>query len=333
MSKTKEYLIYLVKGILMGTADVIPGVSGGTIAFITGIYKKLIGSLKEVDLLAVKYLVTFKWKTLEAKINGFFLLTLIIGVFISVFSFAKLIKFILDSYPEAIWAFFFGLIIASTIVIARHLEKTWTVKNIIAFTIGGIVAYLLSRSQIIQTPDTPVYIFFAGVLSIMAMILPGISGSYILVIINKYRFIIDTVAGIGTGVNNIIGGLLSGDMNLVAQSWEESQFMPLLIFEAGTLVGVIGFSKVLNWLFKKFHDITISVLTGFMVGSLNKVWPWKVTLEFYKDRKGHTCPLVEENVLPEAYDQYFFLAVGLAIAGFLIVYLLERFSNKKKESI
>ena len=329
MNNVKEYSGYLVRGILMGAADVIPGVSGGTIAFITGIYEKLIQSLNEVDLTAFKYLFTLRIRKLIDKINGYFLLVLMIGVFVAVFSLASRIQYLLQNYSEAVWAFFFGLILGSVVVIAKHV-KQWKISYILALIIGGTIAWWLSSTNVIRTPDTPLFVFFAGVISIIAMILPGISGSFILVIMDKYRYIIDIVAGISVGLKNMTYGLFSADLEMVGEAWKNTEFMPLLIFELGTLTGIIGFSKVLNWLFEKFHTITIALLTGFLIGSLYKVWPWKVALQWYEDSKGVRHPLIENNILPSDYDRYFVLSIALAAIGFALVYVIELLSEKKK---
>ncbi len=330
MNKLKGLLGVYVRGIAMGAADVIPGVSGGTIAFITGIHETLINALNEVDMTAVKMLFKFQFKALEKKLNGRFLIALTVGIFTAVLSLARIIKYLLGEYPEAVWAFFFGLIIASIFVIAKEI-KQWSAGNIIALVIGAVIAYLLTISDVIKTPNTGIYIYMAGVISIMAMILPGISGSFILVILDKYAYIIDLISSVSTGLKGIISALLSRDTDTAAMHWEAMELMPILIFQMGTLTGIIGFSKVLTWLFKKYYAVTIALLTGFLIGSLNGVWPWKNVLTYYNDSHGNPKPLLEENTLPASYDSYFFLAVILAILGFLIVYFMERYSSKKKE--
>ena len=313
----------------MGAADVVPGVSGGTIAFITGIYEKLIRSLNEIDLTAFKYLFTLRFKLLMDKINGWFLLSLLFGVFISVLSLAKGILYLLQNHPISLWSFFFGLIVASAIVVAKKIKAPFALKNIAGLLAGILLAYFISSSGIIRTPNTLPYIFGSGIIAIIAMILPGISGSYLLVILDKYQYIIEIISGISTGLKGILLSIVAGDMPAAMTFWNEMELLPILIFEAGTLTGIIGFSKVLYWLLKKHHDITIAVLTGIMIGSLQKVWPWKQTLETYIDRHGEIKPLIEQNVLPQEFGAHFYLAVGLAILGFIIVYLLEKFGPKE----
>ncbi len=328
MKGIKAYFGIYIRGILMGAADVIPGVSGGTIAFITGIYETLIQSLNEVDLKAFKLLFTFRWKALIHKINGFFLLAMSAGILSAVLSLARLLKYLLEEYPEAVWAFFFGLIVASVLVIAKHI-KHWQWPYYISLAVGGVIAWYLTESNVIDTPDTYPYIFFSGVIAIVAMILPGISGSFILVILNKYEYIIDLVSGISLGIKEMVSGAVSGDWQAVSTAWGNTTILPLVIFELGTISGIIGFSKVLNWLFKKYHDLTIALLTGFLVGSLNKVWPWKEVLET-KEVRGKIKVIKEQNIFPDQLDSYFAVAVGLAILGFVLVYGMEKYSENKK---
>ncbi|MBL4715419.1 MAG: DUF368 domain-containing protein [Bacteroidia bacterium] len=318
----------------MGAADVIPGVSGGTIAFITGIYEKLIGSLNSVDLEAVKLLFTGKWKALEEKINGYFLIALVSGILLAVLSLAKLIKFLLSNHEIALWSFFFGLIVASTFVIGKTIK--WEIKDFIGLIAGAAIAFYLTTVSPIDMPDTPLYLFFAGVISIIAMILPGISGSFILVILGKYKYIISIVSDISEGLKGIISSVIKGDFNGIPPYWASMDVLTLLIFWLGTLTGILGFSRVLNWLFSKFRNLTIALLTGFMIGSLNKVWPWKHTISIYTDRHGNVRPLVQESVLPGTFNEltgnesFLSTALGLAILGFAIVFILEYVSNKKK---
>ncbi len=313
----------------MGAADVVPGVSGGTIAFITGIYEKLIGSLNEIDLTAIKYLVTLRFGLLMKKLNGWFLLSILLGVFISVLSLAKGIQFLLLNYPVPLWSFFFGLIVASAIVVGKKVEARFKPQNILGFLAGIIVAYFITSSGMIRTPNTPIYIFGAGMIAIIAMILPGISGSYLLVILEKYEYIIELISGISTGLKGILVSLAGGDIEAALGFWNGMEILPMLIFEAGTLAGIIGFSKILYWLLKRYHDLTIAVLTGFMIGSLQKVWPWKLTVETYVDRHGEIKPLLQQNILPDDFGTYFWVSIGLALFGFVIVYFLEKLAPKK----
>jgi len=290
----------------MGAADIIPGVSGGTIAFITGIYEELIKSLKSIDLRAIKLLFTGKPRKFWEHINGTFLLVLFLGIATSIFSLAKVIKFLLTDYPILLWGFFFGLIIASAFMIARTIEK-WTIQTIVAITVGGIGGYLITILTPATTPETTLFTFGAGMIAICAMILPGISGSFLLLMMKQYE--------------RIVGALTSFDLEVI------------LTFGSGAVLGLILFSKVLSWLFKKFHDVTIALLTGIMFGSLNTIWPWKEVLETRVNSHGETVPLVQVNILPGQVDGDAFLwqTLLLAVMGYVLIYVMER-SSKKAEA-
>ncbi|MCC9168182.1 DUF368 domain-containing protein [Pontibacter harenae] len=301
----KEYFLLFSKGVGMGAADVVPGVSGGTIAFITGIYGELLNAIRSVNGEAVKLLLRFDLKGLWKHINGSFLLVLLAGIGFSVASLSRLILFLLDNYPELLWSFFFGLIVASAIVVGKKITS-WTPAVVIAALAGAAIAYYITVATPAQTPESYWFIFLSGSIAICAMILPGISGSFILVLLAKYEFILGAVKEIRL---DIIG-----------------------TFAVGCVTGILVFSHVLNWMLKHYHNITVALLTGFMVGSLNKVWPWKNTLQTYTDRHGVVKPLVQENVLPTEYLQitgkepYLMYAIVLAILGFLLVYLVDRFT-------
>ena len=289
----------------MGAADIIPGVSGGTIAFITGIYEELIGSLKSIDLQAIKLLFTGKIKEFWAYINGNFLVVLFAGIATSVFSLAKIIKFLLVSYPILLWGFFFGLIIASAIMIARTIRK-WTAQSITALILGVVGAYMITILTPASTPETLLFTFGAGMIAICAMILPGISGSFLLLMMKQYE--------------RIVGALTSLDFEVI------------LTFGSGCVLGLILFSKVLSWLFKKYHDLTIALLTGIMFGSLNTIWPWKLVTETRVNSHGETVPLVQVNVLPNQVegDAFLWQSIVLAISGIVLIFIMERYSKKSE---
>ncbi|MDR0743875.1 MAG: DUF368 domain-containing protein [Tannerella sp.] len=301
MNRTiKDYGLILLKGIGMGAADVVPGVSGGTIAFIAGIYEELIDSIKSINTASLKLFFSFKWKKFWKAINGNFLLSLVLGIGISIFSLARMITYLLDEHPVLVWAFFFGLVLASTWIVVQDV-KQWNWKTVISFITGAAIAFFITMATPAKTPDGYWFIFICGALAICAMILPGISGSFILVLLGKYFFIMEAVKSLKISV--------------------------LLPFACGIIVGITSFSRALSFALHRFHDITIAVLSGFMLGSLNKVWPWKRVVETYIDGHGVEKPLVETNILP---DQYLWQAIILAILGFTIVYFLEKLSHKKK---
>ncbi|RDV15660.1 DUF368 domain-containing protein [Pontibacter diazotrophicus] len=290
----------------MGAADVVPGVSGGTIAFITGIYEELLGSIRSVDGEAVKLLLRFRLADFWRHINGSFLVVLLAGIGFSVVSLSRVILFLLENYPELLWSFFFGLIVASALVVGKKIAR-WTPGVILVGLIGAAVAYYITVATPTQTPEAYWFIFLSGAIAICAMILPGISGSFLLVLLAKYEFILNAVKELRLGI--------------------------IAVFGLGCVVGILSFSHVLNWALKNYHSATIALLTGFMVGSLNKVWPWKETLETYTDRHGVVKPLLQENVLPGTYESltgqesYLGYAIVLAIFGFLLVYLIDRFTD------
>lgn len=312
MNRTaKDYLVLVLKGMGMGAADVVPGVSGGTIAFITGIYEELIYSIKSVNLNALKLILRGKIKEFWKAINGTFLLCVLLGIGISVFSLAKGLKYLLDNHPVLVWSFFFGLIVASAIYIARTIKK-WNISTVIAGIAGIVVAYFITVITPAEANTTTWFIFISGAIAICAMILPGISGSFILVLLGMYKFILDAVGSL--------------------------QIAVILVFLVGAAIGIITFSNILSWLLKKFHNQTIAVLAGFMVGSLNKVWPWKKITETFTDRHGEIKPLVEVNILPHTYEQitgnnaFLLGAILLAVAGFAIIFVIEGLTKPKDRS-
>jgi len=311
MNRTaKNYLLLILKGMGMGAADVVPGVSGGTIAFITGIYEELVFSIKSINLQAIKLFFSGKFAEFWKHINGTFLLSVVLGIGISVFSLAKLLEYLLNQFPILIWSFFFGLIIASAIYVARTIKK-WNAGTVIAGVAGIVVAYFITVISPAEANTTWWFIFLSGSIAICAMILPGISGSFILVLLGMYKFILSAV----------------GNLELAI----------ILTFLAGAAVGIIAFSNILSWFLKHFHNLTIAVLSGFMVGSLNKVWPWKEVTETFIDRHGETRPLVEQNVLPGTYEQvtgseaWLLGAIVMAVAGFAIIFVIEGLTKPKKE--
>lgn len=301
----KRYLILALKGMAMGAADVVPGVSGGTIAFITGIYEELINSIKSINLKTLKMLFTMQIAAFWKAINANFLLAIVVGIGISVVSLARLLKYILENHPELIWSFFFGLIVASAIYVAKQIRNR-NISTIISLIAGIAVAYIITEITPAETTEAYWFIFVSGAIAICAMILPGISGSFILLLLGKYEYIIGAVS--------------------------ELKIAVLGVFLAGAAVGIISFSNVLSWLLKKFHNQTIALLAGFMVGSLNKVWPWKNTIKTFTDRHGELKPLVQQNVLPHGYngDPHLFWAVILAVVGFVLIFAIERLAVEKK---
>lgn len=294
MSRTiKDYVTLVLKGMAMGAADVVPGVSGGTIAFIVGIYDELINSIKSINAHSLKLLFTGKIVSFWKAINGSFLFSILLGIGISVFSLAKLITWLLEAHPIMVWAFFFGLVLASTWFVSKDI-KEWNVKTIASFIVGAAVAYYITVATPAETPTNLLFIFLCGAIAICAMILPGISGSFILVLLGKYFYIMDAVKELKIGT--------------------------LLVFAAGALIGITSFSRVLSFALARFRNSTLALLTGFMLGSLNKVWPWKEKIMMDGGFE------LEKNIMPNAFLAE---AIVLAIIGFFLVYFLEKLSQKK----
>ncbi len=294
--KLKDYALLTLKGMCMGAADVVPGVSGGTIAFIVGIYDELIDSIKGINVHAFRLLCKGQLKAFWKAINGNFLFSLLLGIGISVFSLAKLITYLLETEPVLVWSFFFGLVLASTWFVSKDI-KEWNWKTILGFLAGAVVAFYITVATPTETPTNLLFIFFCGAIAICAMILPGISGSFILVLLGKYFYIMEAV--------------------------ETLDLVVLGIFALGCFLGITSFSHVLSYALKKFRNVTLAVLSGFMLGSLNKVWPWKEKIEEMVEGQNL---IVEQNVLPgESLAE----GVVLMLTGFILVYVLEKISARK----
>lgn len=310
MRTIKDYGLLFLKGIGMGSADAVPGVSGGTIAFITGIYEELIQSIRSVDAQAIRLLLSFKIQALWKHVNANFLIVLLAGIAVAIVTLSKAILYFLENYPEVLWAFFFGLIVASTWVVAKKINR-WEIFTIIALIVGTALGYLVTRFSAAETPETTWFIFLSGAIAICAMILPGISGSFILVLLGKYKFIFGAI--------------------------EQRDFLTILTFLSGCLVGILAFSHFINYMLKRYYNSTVAFLMGIMIGSLNKVWPWKETLTTYVDRHGVTKPELQRNILPTEYleitgqEPYLIYATLAAIAGFALVYIFDRLAPGTSE--
>ncbi|MDR1756565.1 MAG: DUF368 domain-containing protein [Culturomica sp.] len=301
----QNYLLVTLKGIAMGAADVVPGVSGGTIAFITGIYEELLNSIKSIDLQAVKLLFTGKFAAFWKKVNGTFLLSLVCGIGISIFSLARLMTYLLANHPIEIWSFFFGLIIASSVLVAKEVAR-WNAATVIALLAGAAAAYLITVLSPATTPQTWWFVLFSGAIAICAMILPGISGAFILLLLGQYGYLMTAVS--------------------------ELNFPVIGVFAVGAIAGIISFSHLLSWLLKNFHAVTVATLTGFMIGSLNKVWPWKEPLDTYIDRHGVEQVITERNILPETFDSGVWIALLMCLCGFFLIWGIEYAAGRIKKN-
>jgi len=296
-----DYLILSAKGFCMGASDVVPGVSGGTMAFILGIYEELINAIKSFDLKGLQLLMTLKFRALLDRVSWQFLLAVGIGILTAVFSLSKGLSWLLHNKPVLIWSFFLGLILASVLIVSRRIQ-VWRAPVWLSLIGGTAGAYFLVGLVPVSTPNDPWFLFLCGAIAICAMILPGISGSFILVLLGKYLYVLEAV-------NN-------------------RDFLVLLLVASGACVGIAAFSRVLGWLLKNYHDLMVALLTGLMLGSLRKVWPWKETIES-RIVGEKVIPLVQSNVLPEGFGGEVVSALCLIVMGLLAVLLLDRMGRKK----
>lgn len=300
-----RHLGLILRGLGMGAADVVPGVSGGTIAFITGIYEELINSIKGINLKAFGLFFTGHWSSFWKQVNGNFLLAVFAGIAVSVLSLARLLEYLLEHHPVLIWSFFFGLVLASSYVVSRKISQ-WKYPKIVAL-LGGIgIAFYITSVTPTTTTDASWFVVFSGALASCAMILPGISGSFILLLLGKYSFALHAV--------------------------NERIILDLFLLGAGAVTGLILFANLLSWLLRKYHDMTIALLVGFMIGSLNKIWPWKETLDTILV-EGELKPLVEKNILPAISDPgaHFWMAMLMAILGIALILLIELVLTRNKK--
>lgn len=306
--KLKDYIIIMLKGIAMGAADTVPGVSGGTIAFITGIYEELIATIGKIDFSLIrtwrKQGFTAMWKQL----NGNFLLALFLGIGFSIFTLMRLARFLLEHYPVMVWAFFFGLVLASIWFVGKQI-KTWRLSTIIALILSALAAlWVTSFSPTSMAENTGSwFLFIAGAIAVCAMILPGISGAYVLLLLGVYEEITQAVS----------------DFDL----------KKIILVASGMVVGLLSFSRILKWLFAKYEQVTLAALTGFIAGSLNKIWPWKKVLES-KIVDGETQVLAEKSVWPTKFsgDPNVLKALIFFVIGFALILILEKLANKTPAS-
>ncbi len=312
-------LSLILKGAAMGIAEAIPGVSGGTIAFITGIYERLLNCIKSVN---PSLLGEFKrdgiagvWK----KMDMGFLLMLGLGMVGGLVTGVFVISYLLETFPILLWSFFFGLILASCLYIGKQVDK-WKIGEILLLLLGTVIAYFITIAAPAQGSESLAYVFFSGMLAISALMLPGLSGSFILLLLGMYTYIVPTVK---TALKTLAPDAL----------------VILLVFGSGCLVGMLSFSHLLSWTFKNYRNLTLATLTGFMFGSLNKVWPWQEVLKTKINSKGEEVVSFTQSVLPGTFaslkENFFYgtepmvpMAILLMIVGFGSVFLLEKLGNK-----
>jgi putative membrane protein len=304
----RELLGIFIRGAAMGAADVVPGVSGGTIAFITGIYGRLLDALKSLTPMSLGILYKQGLAAFWTAIDGKFLLTLLMGILCSVVTLAKIVSLSLERYPILVWSFFFGLVIASVIYLVRQIPK-WHFKEVAALMAGTLIAVVITLVRPVELPSEWWMVLIAGSIAICAMILPGISGSFILLLMGMYKVIISAL--------------------------EELDIVLLLSFAVGCLCGLLAFSHVLSALLKHYESVVFATLTGFLIGSLNLLWPWKQVVETTIDRHGDIIPLVQVNITPSQYVEltaqpaFFGMAVVCFLIGLVLILLLEKIANSK----
>jgi len=298
-----NYLILSAKGFCMGASDVVPGVSGGTMAFILGIYEELLLSIRSFDIYALKLLLKLKVRAFVEYTRWKFLLAVVVGILTAVFSLARGLSWLLENKPVLIWSFFFGLIAGSVFIIIREIRK-WDISTGTCLLTGTVGAYILVALVPVATTNDAWFLFLSGAIAICAMILPGISGSFILVLMGKYQYVLEAV--------------------------NHKDFITLFLIAAGACVGIISFVRILSWFFLKRHDMAIALLTGLMLGSLRKIWPWKKTLEDSTDIDGKILPIVQLNVLPASWTMEVAIAVCLIMAGLFTVLAMTFMAERKK---
>ncbi len=299
-----DYLGISARGFCMGVADVVPGVSGGTMAFILGVYEELLDAIHSVNGRFLRLLFRFRFR--EA-FDGFpygFVLALVTGILVAIFSLARFFSWALAHHPVLVWAFFFGLVLASIITV-RSKVAGWTIREVLALLLASASAFVLVGAVPVETTSAAWFVFLSGAIAICAMILPGISGSFILVILGKYEYMLHAVV--------------------------QRDFLPILLFGCGGVLGLIFFARVLRWLLHRYHDVTVAALIGLMIGSLRKIWPWKETAETFTKGQDPTGAAVQQNVLPASVSEEVLLAITLGIAGCAVVLAIEHFATKRQD--
>ena len=296
-----RYIKTLVQGLCIGSADVVPGVSGGTIAFILGIYEELINSIKSFDIRFASLVISGKIKEATAHINLKFLLPLALGIGLAIITFANVITFLIKYYPIFIWSFFFGLIVASVVIFFLRMHPL-TVSRSLSLIAGGLFIWLIIGLSPASTPDDWWFLFLSGAIASCAMILPGISGAFILVLLGKYQFILEALIG--------------------------KDILTIIIFSSGALIGLLAFAKLLSRLLKNYYFIVTAFMGGVIAGSLRKIWPWKETILTTVNRHGEVVPIFEKNIVPSLSQETIF-ALFFIIIGFFIMLFINKIGSKK----
>ena len=309
----KQHFITYIKGMTMGAADVVPGVSGGTIALITHIYERLINAIDNVSLSLVLQLFSAERKKAWDALDGSFLLALALGIGTSILLVTGGISWLLTHYPIPLWAFFFGLILGSAFVL-KNAVSHWNIVSILMLLLGGCVAFGIGLVSPSEGSESLIYLFFCGLLVVIAMILPGISGAFILVLLGAYGTALEAVAQI--------------------KAFQTEGFIVFVVMASGGLVGLKVFAKLLRWLFTQYKNAVFAVMTGFLLGSLYKVWPWKEVTQYYTNSSGEREPLTAISVMPDILnsDAQVTLAITAFLLGLILLFLLERLSKNKSNA-
>ncbi len=311
MNPIKKYGLNYLKGMAMGAADIVPGVSGGSIALIAGIYQELLDSINSFNLDNLRLLKSFQIKEFYTRLNGNFLLSLVLGIMTSIFALSRVITYLMDEHPIPLWSFFSGLILVSAFLILKETKK-WNFVIVVSIAIGTAFAWWVTNLPPTTTPDAPWFTFVAGAIAICAMILPGISGSFVLLILGQYERILQAVM--------------------------DKDFFTLALFASGCLVGILSFSRVVAFLLRRFHAATIGLLSGFMLGSVNELWPWKLVTSWRTSSSGKQVPFLTENILPGEYlaqvglDPQLGWAIGAFFFGIGLVLFIEWLASKLQQA-
>lgn len=297
-----KYLVLVIKGFCMGAANVVPGVSGGTMALILGIYEELIHAIRSLNLRFLRLIAMLKIREAFSSVSWPFLLSVCLGVLVATLSLAEALSWLLFTYPVVVWSFFFGLILSSIFTVGRVVRE-WRIPTFVAIGVGAVGAYFLFGMIPVATPNAAWFLVLSGFLAICAMILPGISGAYILVLLGKYHYTLEAL-------NN-------------------RDFQSLFLLMVGAVAGLLSFVRVLDWLLKRYYDLTMAILIGLMLGSLRRIWPWKETLTTFIDSHGNEVPALQVNILPPGLDTEVVLAFLFMLLGFAVVISLNYWEHKK----
>lgn len=306
-----KYIKLALKGMAMGMAEVVPGVSGGTIAFITGIYEELLDTIKGFTPNKLSILKKEGFTAFWQAINGNFLLGLLSGMLLGLIVGVLIISHLIETQPILVWSFFFGLIAASIIYVAKQIDK-WRATEIILLILTTALSYYITVASPSQGPQQLWFVFIAGFIAVCALMLPGVSGSFLLLLMGMYQFIV------------------TDNVKALISDFNTQSLMVVIVFGLGCLAGLLSFSRVLSWTFKNYRTPTLAALTGFLIGSLNKVWPWKEVLTSRINSHGEEIAVQTKSVLPASFngEPQVLLAVIMMAVGFVLILGMDKLSSK-----